>query len=126
MTIQEMRPATVYLLAALAEGRLHGYAIIQAVERSSGAELVLKPGTLYGALERLERLGLVVAAGEEAVDGRLRRYYELTDDGVKALVEQHERLQRETTAVSRGLKARGIGAAMARVFGAGSPVGGLA
>lgn len=104
-----MREPTVYLLAALAEGRQHGYALMGAVETLSGGRVVLRPATLYGALERLTGEGLVRVAGEEAVDGRLRRYFELTDEGAAALAEQQERLARAAEAAAQGLRARGSG-----------------
>ncbi|WP_336631827.1 MULTISPECIES: PadR family transcriptional regulator [unclassified Microbacterium] len=44
--------------------------------------------TLYAALERLEREGLIRADGEEIVKGRARRYYCLTDEGVTALTDE--------------------------------------
>lgn len=106
-----MREPTVYLLAALAEGRQHGYALMGAIERLSGGSVTLRPATLYGALERLTGEGLVRVAGEEAVDGRLRRYFELTDDGAEALAEQQQRLAQAAQAAARGLRARRAGAA---------------
>lgn len=113
-----MREPTVYLLAALAEGRQHGYALMGAVEALSGGRVVLRPATLYGALERLTGEGLVRVAGEEAVDGRLRRYFELTDEGAAALAEQQERLARAAEAAAAGLRARGGRQGAARLGGA--------
>jgi DNA-binding PadR family transcriptional regulator len=101
-----MREPTVYLLAALAEGRQHGYALLGLIEQLSGGRVELRPATLYGALERLTGEGLVRVAGEEAVDGRLRRYFELTDAGAAALAEQQERLSQAAEAVARSLRAR--------------------
>ena len=85
MTTAEMREPTFLVLAALADGPKHGYALIQEAETLSSGRVSLKVGTLYAALDRLGEQGLVQSAGEEVVDGRLRRYYELTDDGVTAL-----------------------------------------
>jgi len=106
-----MREPTVYLLAALAEGRQHGYALMGLIEQISGGRVELRPATLYGALERLTGEGLVQVAGEEAVDGRLRRYFELTNAGAVALAEQQERLNQAAEAVARGLRARAAKAA---------------
>ena len=105
-----MREPTVYLLSALAAGRLHGYALMGAIEQLSDGRVTLRPATLYGALERLTGEGLVRMAGEEAVDGRLRRYFELTDSGAAALAEQQERLARAAAAAARALRSRGLGA----------------
>ena len=48
--------------------------MIRAVDTLSHGEVVLRPGTLYGALDRLAEQGLVEVDREQAVDGRLRRY----------------------------------------------------
>jgi DNA-binding PadR family transcriptional regulator len=107
----ELRSPTLYLLAALGSGRLHGYALIQEVELLSGGDVRLRPGSLYGALERLAGEGLVRVAGEETVGGRVRRYFELTDEGVAALAEQEARLTRAVRAVRaarRALRLRGV------------------
>ncbi|MCB7135137.1 PadR family transcriptional regulator [Cellulosimicrobium marinum] len=72
------------VLLALTEERRHGYGVIQAVRDLSGGRTRLGAGTLYGNLDRLLAAGLVVDAGEEVVDGRLRRYYRATDDGRRA------------------------------------------
>ena len=77
MTI-EVREPTFVVLAALAGGRKHGYGIIREVERLSDGSTKLRAGTLYAMLDRLSQDGLIEVAGEEVVDGRLRRYYVLT------------------------------------------------
>jgi DNA-binding PadR family transcriptional regulator len=64
----------------------------------------LRPGTLYGALDRLAEQGLVEVDREEAVDGRLRRYYRLTDSGAAALAGQVERLRRNADAAEAQLR----------------------
>jgi PadR family transcriptional regulator PadR len=81
----EMREPTFFVLASLADGRKHGYGIIKDIERLSGGRVVLKVGTLYGALERLQEDDFIVAVGDEVVAGRLRRYFELTEVGALAL-----------------------------------------
>jgi DNA-binding PadR family transcriptional regulator len=69
----------VLILSSLAGGPKHGYALIKDIE--SFAEVTLGPGTLYGALARLEERGLVRAL---AAQDR-RRPYELTAPGAEAL-----------------------------------------
>jgi PadR family transcriptional regulator PadR len=79
------------LLAVLADaGPVHGYAVIAALrERSEGA-FDLPEGTVYPALHRLERAGLVVSRWEQATPRR-RRVYELTPAGRQAQrAKQHE------------------------------------
>ena len=48
-----LTPAVFHILLALADGPLHGYAIMQAVGRSAGASMPAGPGTIYGALQRM-------------------------------------------------------------------------
>lgn len=93
MTSAEMREPTYLVLTALAERPLHGYAVIREVESISAGRVRLRAGTLYGALDRLVAEGLVATAGEEVVDGRLRRYYALTDAGTAALADEARRLE---------------------------------
>ena len=63
------------------------------------------PGTLYAALDRLHAQGLVAPDREETVDGRLRRYYRLTPDGIRALDVETARLRQLATAAESRLRA---------------------
>jgi DNA-binding PadR family transcriptional regulator len=74
-------PATL-ILSSLAEGAKHGYAITKDVETFAGVRL--QPGTLYGALSRLEDDGMIEALAGE---GR-RRPYGITPRGARALEAQ--------------------------------------
>ncbi|TSB26729.1 PadR family transcriptional regulator [Streptomyces sp. NBC_01525] len=89
-----------FILAALLDGPLHGYGIIKATERATEGRLTLAVGTLYGALERMERSGLLVADREEVVDGRPRRYYRLTQDGTGVLEQEALRMQQAAAVVT--------------------------
>jgi DNA-binding PadR family transcriptional regulator len=82
------------VLTSLAGGAKHGYAITTDVEELAGVRL--GPGTLYGALARLESRGLIEALPAED----RRRPYRLTADGSAAL--EHE-LQALQSVASRGL-----------------------
>ncbi|MDA0637629.1 helix-turn-helix transcriptional regulator, partial [Nonomuraea sp. MCN248] len=79
-------------LTALAGEPQHGYGIVQEVERISGGRVQLKIGSLYGVLDRLAAQGLVALDREEIRQGRLRRYYRLTDEGAAALQDEAARL----------------------------------
>jgi DNA-binding PadR family transcriptional regulator len=79
---------------------------MQSVAALSAGEVKLRPGTLYGALDRLAEQGMIVTDRDEAVDGRPRRYYRLTDDGAAALATQAERLRRNAAAAGTGLTRR--------------------
>ena len=61
---------------------------------SSEGLVTLKPTTLYAALERLERDGAIQQDGEEIVDGRVRRYYRITEDGKRLLGAETTVLER--------------------------------
>ena len=69
------------ILAVLADGELHGYAIAREIERRSGAALSFKEGTLYPALHSLEDQGFVSAQWETVERGPSRKVYRLTDAG---------------------------------------------
>ena len=89
-----------YVLTALADGPRHGYGIVGEVAELSQGQVKLKIGSLYGVLERLAVEALIEPDREEAHDGRLRRYYRLTNDGRRALAEEAE-LRAATASVVR-------------------------
>jgi len=68
------------LLAALDGEPRHGYAVIEALRENSGGRFDLPTGTVYPALHRLQRAGLITSSWS-VVDGRRRRTYELTPAG---------------------------------------------
>jgi DNA-binding PadR family transcriptional regulator len=77
----------LFVLASLADGEKHGYAMMEDIEEMCGSRL--GPGTLYGALARLERRGLVEPLGSED----RRRPYRLTAAGASALEERLRELE---------------------------------
>ena len=79
------------VMGSLTNGPKHGYAIIQDVEETTGNRM--GPGTLYGALARLEERGLIEALEEDG-SGSPRRPYRLTARGVTVLEEQLEGMRR--------------------------------
>ncbi|WP_431928999.1 PadR family transcriptional regulator [Nonomuraea jabiensis] len=98
-------------MTALVDEPRHGYGIVQEVDRLSGGHVQLKIGTLYGVLDRLSAAGLVELDREETRNGRLRRYYRLTDDGAKALREEAARMAATAEAATARLRARTAGGA---------------
>jgi DNA-binding PadR family transcriptional regulator len=102
-----MQEATFMILTALANGSQHGYGIITDVEEISRGRVLLRPGTLYTALDRLRADELIEMEREEIVDGRLRRYYRLTTAGTKRLSAEAARLQAHATAALTRLKLAG-------------------
>jgi PadR family transcriptional regulator PadR len=87
------------LLATLEAGPRHGYAVMEALRERSGGMFDLPTGTVYPALHRLERAGLVAGSWSEG-PGRARRTYQLTAAGVRALAEQRATWREFSTAVS--------------------------
>jgi DNA-binding PadR family transcriptional regulator len=85
------------VLASLADGPKHGYAMMQDIQTFSGTHL--EPGTLYGALARLERRGWI--APEPSV--ARRRPYRLTGAGAEALAAQLATMERIVAAGARRL-----------------------
>jgi DNA-binding PadR family transcriptional regulator len=87
------------LLAVLEPEPRHGYAIIEALRTGSGGALDLPSGTVYPALHRLERAGLI-DSDWELVGGRRRRTYRITPSGRAALGEQRAVWDQFSTAVT--------------------------
>ena len=93
-----MSDPTLLVLASLAEGEKHGYAMMEDIERFAGVRL--GPGTLYGAITRLEERGWI-----RAVDSQDRRQpYAITGAGREYLRDQLANLDRVVRAGLRRLK----------------------
>ena len=76
--------AVFHILLALSDGEKHGYAIMRVVKETTGGGVVLGPGTLYGAIKRLQRANFIVESDyrpDPVIDDARRRYYELTEFG---------------------------------------------
>jgi PadR family transcriptional regulator, regulatory protein PadR len=93
------------LLAVLEPGPQHGYAIIEALRAGSDGALDLPTGTVYPALHRLERAGLITSEWH-TVQGRRRRAYRLTAAGRVALTEQRAVWDQFSAAVTAVLTRR--------------------
>jgi PadR family transcriptional regulator PadR len=93
------------LLAVLEEGPLHGYAIIVAVQQRSSGVLDLRTGTVYPALNRLERLGML-GSSWQSVGERRRRCYALTDAGRQSLAGERQAWRDFTAAIGSVLDPR--------------------
>ena len=86
--------AQFHVLVALTEGDKHGYAIMQAVERSSSGIVRMGPASLYGTLKRLVDQGMAVESEHRAgpADDERRRYYRLTGLGERVCAAEADRL----------------------------------
>ena len=87
------------VLAALAAGPAHGYAVIEQIRRTTGQAFDLPEGTIYPALHRLEQDSLLSSKWVTAESGRRRRVYALTRRGERALAEQRAIWDQFTAAI---------------------------
>jgi PadR family transcriptional regulator, regulatory protein PadR len=96
------------VLSALDRGEAHGFEVLRRLEELGCGALVLKEGTLYPVLYRLEAAGLVRGEWEEDSQGRRgprRRIYRLTDKGTRDLARRREDWTQFVTIVGRILGA---------------------
>ena len=89
---EPLTPAVFHVLLALADGPLHGYAIMKRAERESGVSM--GPGTVYGSLRRLSDAGWVEEGPGDDEDPRRRTSFSLTADGRRALKGEAMRITR--------------------------------
>lgn len=87
------------LLAILADGPAHGYAVIESLRSRSGGTFDLPEGTIYPALHRLERQGLLRSDWSED-STRRRRVYQLTLKGQQTLTKRQEEWKKFSKAIN--------------------------
>ena len=87
------------LLAILAEGPAHGYAVIESLRSRSGGTFDLPEGTIYPALHRLESQGLLQSSWSEE-SARRKRIYRLTPKGQQMLGKRQEEWKKFSKAVN--------------------------
>ncbi|HLO14794.1 MAG TPA: helix-turn-helix transcriptional regulator [Anaerolineales bacterium] len=87
------------LLAVLAEGPAHGYAVIESLRSRSSGTFDLPEGTIYPALHRLESQGLLRSRWSED-SARRKRIYQLTPKGQQALVQRQEEWKKFSKAIN--------------------------
>jgi DNA-binding PadR family transcriptional regulator len=108
-----LTPLTMSLLLALADGDLHGYALLQEIERQSDGRLRPGTGTLYAALQRLEDEGLIRASPDLPApdEDQRRRYFRMTAAGRAAVRTEAERmLETLRSAAAKRLLPEGVAA----------------
>ena len=91
------------ILRTLTIERMHGYAIAQHIARVSNNALLIEKGSLYPALERLQRSGWVTSKWAASPTGRQARYYSITASGRRALGEEVSAFNEMNEAVARVL-----------------------
>ncbi len=92
------------ILGALADGPLHGYAIVKKLSEFSDGLLKLGEGQLYPALHRLERASMVTARWDQQEGKPSRRVYVLTDTGRDELVRRRTAWQHFVKSINNVLK----------------------
>ncbi len=102
-TRSELLPGTLdmLILQTLTLAPLHGYAISQHIAKVSESVLQVEQGTLYPAMERLQRKGWVTSKWGESPTGRRARYYTITASGRKQLGEEISDFDRVMGAINR-------------------------
>jgi PadR family transcriptional regulator PadR len=103
---RELVPGTLDMLVlhTLTLGSLHGYAIAQHIEKLSEDVLRVEQGSLYPALERLQRNGWATSKWGETPTGRKARYYTITASGRKQLGEEISDFDRAMLAINRVMR----------------------
>jgi transcriptional regulator len=92
------------ILRTLLFGSAHGHAIAYAIEHASEEVLQVEHGSLYPALHRLVRQGLISAKDGVSENNRKARFYSLTAKGRKRLTAETSKWERLTKAIGRIMK----------------------
>ncbi len=91
------------ILRSLTWGPLHGYTITEWIEQATGGELLIEEGTLYPALHRLEKKGLLEAEWGLSDKNRRAKFYQLTAAGRQQLRTETHAWRTYAEAVARAL-----------------------
>jgi transcriptional regulator len=91
------------VLKALSTGEKHGYAVSEWIDRVTSGRLLVEEGTLYPALHRLERRGLIAAEWGLSDNNRRAKYYRLTSRGEGRLEREEATWRSYSDAVGRAL-----------------------
>ena len=91
------------ILRTLLLGPKHGHNIVHLIQQTSGDVLRVDHGSLYPALQRLERRGWIAAKWGASENNRRAKYYRLTPDGRKQLVAETTKWERLAEAIARVL-----------------------
>jgi transcriptional regulator len=104
----QLLPGTLELLVlqTLVFGPRHGHGIATTIQRTSDEALLIDHGSLYPALQRLERAALITSAWGTSDNNRRARYYRLTRAGRKKLAHETGKWEQIVRAVKGVLEAR--------------------
>lgn len=95
---------TMLVLSLLLHRDMYGYEMIEELSSRSQNVFALKTGTLYPLLHGLEQDGILESYEKQATEGRVRKYYHLTETGRRALEEKSAEWNRYTKAIGRVMK----------------------
>lgn len=95
----------ILILKALRLGEMHGLGISRRIEQVSRGTFVVKSGSLFPALRRMQEEGWITAAWGESETNRRAKYYRLTKAGVKQLEEETAKWERIVLGIARTLEA---------------------
>jgi len=93
------------ILKALATGELHGLGVSRRIEQITGGTFVVRPGSLFPALHRLEEAGWLASTWQPSENNRRAKYYALTRAGRKRLSDETSEWNRIALAMARALEA---------------------
>ena len=110
--ILESRPTTLLqgtldmlILKSLIAGEKHGLGVSRRIQQITGGTFVVKPGSLFPALHRMEEEGWISSFWGESENNRRAKYYRLTKHGRKQLEVETKRWGRISLAIAQALKA---------------------
>ena len=92
------------ILKALAPGPLHGLGISRRIEQVTRGTFLVKPGSLFPALHRLEEDGLIAGSWGESENNRRAKFYRVTRAGERRLDSETRRWSRISLAITRALQ----------------------
>ena len=89
-----LTPAMHHILLSLLRGELHGYAIMQEIEKLTDGAMRLGPGTLYTSIRKLLEAGMIEESAHRVAEGddERRRYYRIAAAGRAAVVAETQRM----------------------------------
>ena len=100
--------SSLLVLSVLESKDMYGYQIIKEIEMKSEQVFSFKEGTLYPILHAFERDGLVKSYWEESDQGRKRKYYHITKEGIKELAKSREEWKTYSSAVGKVVSGEAI------------------
>lgn len=93
------------ILKSLLAGERHGLGVSRRIEQITGGTFVVKPGSLFPALHRMEEEGWIASFWGDSENNRRAKYYRLTKAGRRQLESETKRWSRISLAIARVLEA---------------------